>query len=97
MAPLQVIDSTYDRKRHFVVLEGGTFAPWSTSLPLVTVPFFAWPEGDRAGLSALAPGSFRYLPKPFTVQSLAECLHCLLGNERRWNCPKHGLPDALLP
>lgn len=62
-----------------------------------TLPFSAWPEGDQAALAALAPGSFCYLPKPFTAQSLEECIHCLLGPERRQNCPKHGLPDTLLP
>jgi DNA-binding NtrC family response regulator len=61
------------------------------------LPFFAWPETDQAALARLAPGQFCFLPKPFTAQSLTECLNCLLGTVRRQHCPKHGLPDILVP
>jgi DNA-binding NtrC family response regulator len=56
-------------------------------------PTEAWNANDMAAIRALNTTRYCFLPKPFTSQSIAECLTCVLidPETRRSSCPKHGL------
>lgn len=71
--------------------------PFSRFLFVSGTPFIFWSKQARKDLDQLRPGSSCLLPKPFDLESLRECLHCLLrGCSRLRERPKHGLNEQIL-
>ena len=47
------------------------------------LPMDFWPATDSQNLTELPNGSYSFLQKPFTVQSLMKCVEELLGRQER--------------